>query len=550
MGCYALPAAGKSQRWQVCLLCVAMCLSNRAGAAGEDGSAPSDAASNHAQYFDIVFEDSVLGLQLSPEMIVTGFAAASATGARQFVRVGDAIISVNGKSVNGLPAAQALGMIRSATLPKNIRFLSYSSIKRDSGRVTASPSALDKVPDDPSANTLLILDADIGLVARIRYSEALFGAWGNTSGSCRPYYLAFAEPNHACAALTVSSSVQMRGKIAVVKRGSCSFLSKAWQVFQNGAVGVLVLNSDNTLVAMPAESKALAEGLHIPVVMVRSADTEALKNAATSGFLVQMYNSKLCGSHEMYGHVDDVIAGIRNEIDASVQLKSEVDAYGQTENDDVVLKRGGILVFSSPSVMANGIKADFLQFLSGPRLLPKGHVRVVWADPPGGCESLSNIFTQGVKSFVLVERGHGCSFASKLSNAESAGAVGVIIVNDMEHGMTHGSSGAATAFGTDSDHSIPAVMITRSAARSLRVLSTSAPVILCKFVARKNVPILWAELSALSHLDGWPTTERDRRALYKRLAKIHHPDKGTGSVERFEWLRYQFRSLSTEADLQ
>ena len=551
--------------WQVrALFCTAVCLWRHAGAAGDGGAATaivSSASSAHVQHFDVVFEGSVLGLQLSPEMIVSGFAPSGATGAQEFIRVGDTVVSVNGKNIRGLPSPRALDEIRSASLPKTLRFLSYGSIKRDSGRVDFSssavpPSSASAVPDTTVMPVLRILDVEIGLVSQIEFSNALFGLWAGASESCQPYHIVFAEPAHACTALTALSNEKIFGKIAVVNRGSCSFLSKAWQVFQHGAVGVVVLNSDDGLVAMPAESEALAEGLNIPVVMVRNSGAEELKNAAASGFMVQMYNPKLCSTHDTYGLYDNVIASMRSEIDESIKL--EVDANGEpasaTSTGDVS-RQGGVIFFSSPSAAPKGkskyssSKADFLQFRSGPRALPKGTVRVVWATPPGGCGTLANTLTKDVKSFILVERGHGCSFADKIGNAEHAGAAGIIIVNDVEHGMTHGSAAAISAR-SDTDHSIPAVMITRSAARSLRVLSYSSSVVHCKLVLRQKVPVLWAELSKLGHANSWPRSEKDRRALYKRLAKVHHPDKGSGSVERFEWLRFQYRSLSAGADLE
>lgn len=45
----------------------------------------------------------------------------------------------------------------------------------------------------------------------------------------------------------------------------------------------------------------------------------------------------------------------------------------------------------------------------------------------------------------------------------------------------------------------------------------------------------WEELGRLHAPAHWPEDAEERRALYKRLAKLHHPDKG-GSHDRFALL--------------
>lgn len=531
-------------------------------------------ASPPVQQFEVVFEDSVLGLKLSSELIVTGFAdnLPSASEVRSLIRSGDKIVAVNGRSLVGMPTGRALKVIKSASIPKSLKLLSHTATTRLSGRVasTGSTESTHGAPNVFAESTggkevektsldneshVRILDAEVGLIDKFAFVDALFGSWANASFACQPYHVAFAEPSHACTALSEMSSSQIQGKIAIVERGRCSFLSKAWQAYQNGAVGVIVLNRDENLVAMPAESKEAAKGLNIAAVMMRKSSSDTLKTAVANGFLVQIFNHRVCSEYKNFALIEDVIHSIRTSIDIAVEV--EIGADGESKGFGDPHRQGGTMVFSTSAadkiVGAASIKADFLQFLSGPRSLPDGIVRTTWASPLGACSKITTKVPRGVKGvkyFVLIERGHGCSFHDKIRNAEDAGAAGVIIVNDEEHGMMHGSSSPHEATKSEA-HIIPAVMITRSAARSIKALSSSNTILFCRFIMRPKVAALWAELSSLSEVKNWPGSTKERRLLYKRLAKIHHPDKlGTGSVERFEWLRHQYRSLATNENLQ
>ncbi len=46
----------------------------------------------------------------------------------------------------------------------------------------------------------------------------------------------------------------------------------------------------------------------------------------------------------------------------------------------------------------------------------------------------------------------------------------------------------------------------------------------------------------------WPEPARDRRKLYGKLSLVHHPDKPTGSVERFEMLSYAYQKANHAFD--
>ena len=87
-----------------------------------------------------------------------------------------------------------------------------------------------------------------------------------------------AEPMTADADL--SNADELRGKIAVVVRGSsrptaCSFVEKAMRVADAGAVGVVVANTEDSMIS-PGDSAREGGDVSIPVVGIRSSDVAKL----------------------------------------------------------------------------------------------------------------------------------------------------------------------------------------------------------------------------------------------------------------------------------
>ena len=73
----------------------------------------------------------------------------------------------------------------------------------------------------------------------------------------------------------LSNSDNLQGAIAIVKRGACSFVEKALRVTEAGAVGMIVVNSEDTMIA-PGDSEQEGGGVLIPVVGIRSSDLATL----------------------------------------------------------------------------------------------------------------------------------------------------------------------------------------------------------------------------------------------------------------------------------
>ena len=196
---------------------------------------------------------------------------------------------------------------------------------------------------------------------------------------------------------------------------------------------------------------------------------------------------------------------------------------------------------------------EYLKASFGPQaLLPQGgggRVRLALALPTDACgEQLEAPFPgYYAGAAVLVDRG-GCSFEVKRRNAAMAGAVALLVANN-EVGLTRMQSGGASQRSAD-DIEIPAAMVTRSAGRELRhamehAAATGGNVTMLS-IDHPDTARHWAELELLLSPDAgvWPNEDLARRKAYTRFAKLHHPDKPTGSQDRFEALRFAYAAAN------
>ncbi len=132
---------------------------------------------------------------------------------------------------------------------------------------------------------------------------------------------------------------------------------------------------------------------------------------------------------------------------------------------------GGLVVNSPPTL------AGTLGMIEGtftPELKTVGPVtaRLVATDPPNACDTISNT-TELKNNIALIDRGT-CFFLEKIRRAQAAGAVGVVVANNVGGPpIVMGKTGDA------SDLNIPAVMVSQSDGARLRArLSASVSVTL------------------------------------------------------------------------
>jgi hypothetical protein len=112
------------------------------------------------------------------------------------------------------------------------------------------------------------------------------------------------------------------------------------------------------------------------------------------------------------------------------------------------------LRINSPTAIAGNYQVGTASF--GPALSPSGITAdVVQAIPNDGCTAITNSSAK----IALIDRGPAsspCSFVTKVKNAQNAGAVGVIIADNVSNPTPPGMGG------TDNTITIPAVSITQA----------------------------------------------------------------------------------------
>ena len=207
--------------------------------------------------------------------------------------------------------------------------------------------------------------------------------------------------------------------------------------------------------------------------------------------------------------------------------------------------------------------------------LPQGRLRLVAAQPGDACAPLQGAPGRYAGAAVLVERGT-CGFVAKAAAVAAAGGAAMVAGNS-EPGLFamggEGGSGSAVAGGEGTvAGAAPSVMVTRSTATALKAAIDAAeeggggdgaaaaaaghesvaaaaaahPELLARsatvsFLGNADAYPAWEELGGLLAPSAWGEDGSARRKAYQRLARVHHPDRSTGSQERFQLLAFLFR---------
>ena len=219
-----------------------------------------------------------------------------------------------------------------------------------------------------------------------------------------------------------------------------------------------------------------------------------------------------------------------------------------------------------------------------PRVMSNRLGHVALAQPLHACVPLANANNlHGV--IVVVERG-GCPYAAKLEHAEAAGAALVVVVAKAPHEPLRPMQPptVGTAYAAAARIKVPAIMVTFVAGRNLRRAAAAlrghrrseqpecdsavdiGDVGTMRMTVYSNLPLAadtdtgagtgegtgleqtvvdgWAQLDRLLNWRSWPSNGRERRRMYFKLARLHHPDKPGGSIERFECLRFAYKEAA------
>lgn len=177
------------------------------------------------------------------------------------------------------------------------------------------------------------------------------GQWGGTikglSSPINDVEIVKADPYDGCGALINGSAVQ--GKIALIKRGSCEFGTKAKNAQAAGAVAVIIVNNVS---GAPVGMGAGSDGgvVTIPVIMVSDLDGAAIETALGSGSVKMSMSTWGNGFNDDIGFVDRGVAGWHaysiplNQITGATALPLKgfsgavIANYGNTTATSVKLK--------------------------------------------------------------------------------------------------------------------------------------------------------------------------------------------------------------------
>lgn len=220
--------------------------------------------------------------------------------------------------------------------------------------------------------------------------------------------------------------------------------------------------------------------------------------------------------------------------------------------------------------------------------LPQGRLPVKFASPATACAPLEGDYSDHA---VVVVRGE-CPFAKKAEFVAKANGVVVLVANpqgglfsmtnDIPDNLGEEETTGATEEDTEDIEDredemapgiLPSILISEKDAKALREIvgqhSTGAmfhtheddphygfaklahypfTAVTISFLGDEIVPGYWQEIMRLSDHANWPNDAKDRRKLYFRLTRIHHPDKPTGSADRFDLVAYYYRRANYKYD--
>ncbi|KAJ8526151.1 hypothetical protein ON010_g15029 [Phytophthora cinnamomi] len=145
-------------------------------------------------------------------------------------------------------------------------------------------------------------------------SPAKFGLQVTTPSAVEaPLLLFMPEIGEACGAIDTK---QVRGKIVLVARGTCTFAEKALRLQNAGAAGVVVVNSKaaysrypNRKYSLADDKRGLGRYVTIPVVLVSREDATQLHRHASLKRLFSDDDGDSEGDDGVHGDGNDALIG-------------------------------------------------------------------------------------------------------------------------------------------------------------------------------------------------------------------------------------------------
>jgi subtilisin family serine protease len=157
---------------------------------------------------------------------------------------------------------------------------------------------------------------------------------------------AYVEPNDACG--PISNAIQIKGKIALIDRGTCFFSDKVQAVQDAGAVAAVVVNNE------PGDPFVMGSAgpdyhITIPAIMIGQSDGLVLKAALGSNLVLRLDGSLVFHRTNLTDTLSDFSS--RGPSSANV-LKPEIAAPGEAIQSALVASGNKSTVLSGTSMAA------------------------------------------------------------------------------------------------------------------------------------------------------------------------------------------------------
>lgn len=315
----------------------------------------------------------------------------------------------------------------------------------------------------------------------------------------------YATPDEGC---TPYPAGTFAGKIALIDRGNCAFELKAYHAQMAGAIGVIIINNIPGL--PPNMGPVNLYTITIPLVSVTDVDGALIRSWLNQSSIVTIqtplpYTSVLWSNGSTTSSIQNLYTD-----NYSVTVVDDLGCVGTfnthvfSSNPPQATLMASAVCPGSTNGTIKGTIDNFPNVLKvflpdgqsqlmlmaasvfGPRILsqPINGQIYYYANPDEGC----NPYPPGTFAgyVALIDRG-SCTFEQKVYNAQEAGAVGVIIVNNVPDPIF--TPGAANLFGI----TIPTIMISQADGLVLKNLLLQQPALQ---VQTYNYTFYWVDANA------------------------------------------------------
>ena len=374
-------------------------------------------ALGEAYEYTVTFKEAgIMGLQFDANSLNSAPVShiedgSAATLLEETLQLKDELIGVNGVPTAKLSAKNAMLVLGSAEWPRQLTFRrpegGHAKLRKEEDAKTALKERL--------WTTKLVVTSPVILAGHYNISYAAWGPPLSSSCASREIKMgvvdsegfAFACEHDKTKAPAADPS---SAAIHLVWRGHCTFVDKAHITSRNGGGAALVVNTEEKPLGELPAGNQLTAGVKVSAAMMLKSAGEQLAEFLTRGV-------KLAGFFAIGGRCETQEAAIEKAVGSAAIFRGLAAKRG---------KKGEIIFWDaySKSIL---VRAEYQAAFFGNRLstLPR---RVVWADPPDGCQS-EKISPTAAGAIVLVVRG-GCSFGIKVKAVMNRRAKAVVVVNN------------------------------------------------------------------------------------------------------------------------